>query len=133
MGRALMDANVLVAVYRPDDSLHKKAVQLLSKVKDLGGGLVLTNLVVQEIATVLSMRVGMKLDRKFMNDYGDIADESIYIDEELEKASWKIFLKQEKKGTSFVDCASLAVMEKYKLDGILTFDEFYPKEVRIGV
>ena len=43
------------------------------------------------------------------------------------------FLKQTKKGCSFIDCANLAVIERYKLDGILTFDEFYPKELRVGV
>ena len=133
MGRALVDANVLVAAYRLDDSLHKVATQLLSKVKSSGKELVIINLVVQEIATVLSMRVGMKLARKFMSDYKDVINEEICIDEKLEKSAWEVFLQQEKKGTSFVDCANLAVIKRYKLDGILTFDAFYPKEVRIGV
>lgn len=54
----------------------------------------------------------------------------IHVNEELEDAGWSIFLSQTKKGTSFVDCANLAVIEKYKFDGILSFDGFY-KDKRI--
>ncbi|KKU86832.1 hypothetical protein A3A64_04225 [Candidatus Gottesmanbacteria bacterium RIFCSPLOWO2_01_FULL_48_11] len=133
MGKALLDANVLVAVYRPTDELHKQAVRVVSELKDKGYELVFTNLLIQETATVLSMRVGMDLARKFLTDYHDIISEEIFIDEDVEKLSWNIFLQQHKKGTSFVDCANLAVIEKYKLDGIVSFDTFYPKELRIGV
>ena len=92
----------------------------------------ITNLLLQEVATVLSMRKGMALANKFLKDYRDIIDEVIFIDENLERQAWQIFGIQEKKGTSFVDCANLAVIEKYKLGGILTFDKFYPKELRLG-
>jgi len=54
------------------------------------------------------------------------------LDLELENNSSKIFEKQSKKGMSFIDCANLAVLEKYKLDGILSFDEFYPKRFRVN-
>ena len=131
MGRALVDANVLVGLYRSDDSLHKDAVKLVTKLKGDGFRFVLTNLVLQETATVLSMRVGMGLAEKLLKDYKNIIDEEIFINEGLEMASWKVFLRQKKKGTSFVDCANLAVVEKYKLDGILTFDKFYPKSLRL--
>lgn len=132
MGKALVDANVLVAVYREDDKLHGEAVDLVSRLKEKSWVFVVTNLVLQEIATVLSMRVGMKLARKFLIDYGNMVEEKVFLDEELERQSWRIFEKQEKKGTSFVDCANLAVIEKYKLDGILTFDEFYQKKLVVG-
>ena len=56
----------------------------------------------------------------------------ILLDLELENNSSKIFEKQSKKGMSFIDCANLAVLEKYKLDGILSFDEFYPKRFRVN-
>ncbi|MEK7129752.1 MAG: hypothetical protein AAB803_01920 [Patescibacteria group bacterium] len=131
MGKALLDANVLVGLYRPTDSSHHDAVTLVSKLKGEGWSFVFTNLLVQEVATVLSMRVGMNLARKFLKDYHDIISEEIFIDEELEQLAWKIFASQEKKGTSFVDCANLAVIEKYRLDGIVSFDMFYPKEFRV--
>jgi len=131
MGRALVDANVIVALYKPGDTLHNKAVEVVSRLKNDGFELNITNLVKQEIATVLSFRVGMELSRKFLKDYLVLIDREIFVDESIEEVSWQIFKKQDKKGTSFIDCANMAVIEKYKLDGILTFDEFYPKKVMI--
>lgn len=131
MGKTLVDANVLVAAYRPDDKLHEKATELIEKLKRDRWTFVFTNLLKQEVATVLSMRVGMVLARKFLQDYTDIIDEEIFIDEVVEKLAWEIFKIQKKKGSSFVDCANLAVIEKYKLDGLLTFDLFYPRKLRI--
>ena len=57
--------------------------------------------------------------------------EIIFVDEEMEKLSWRIFSNQAKKGTSFVDCSNLAVIEKFSLDGIVSFDKFYPKKLLI--
>lgn len=132
MGKALIDANIVVALYRPDDSLHRAAVAVVSKLKHNDWKFVFTNLLFQETATVLSMRVGMSLAKKFLKDYLDLIDEVIFVDEDAEKLSWGIFSSQTKKGTSFVDCSNLAVLEKYKLDGILSFDKFYPKKLLIG-
>ena len=131
MGKALIDANIVVALYRPDDSLHQAAVAVVSKLKKSDWKFVLTNLLFQEAATVLSMRVGMSVAKKFLKDYHDLIDEVIFVDEESEKLSWEIFSGQTKKGTSFVDCSNLAVIEKFKLDGILSFDKFYPKKFLI--
>lgn len=133
MGKVLIDANVLVGLYRPDDSTHEAAVEAVTKIKKEEKQIVILNLVIYEIVTVLSMRVGMDLARKFVKDCKKIVDTEISMNEDLEKRAWEIFLQQKKKGTSFVDCANMAVIEKYKLDGILTFDKFYPKELRVGV
>lgn len=131
MGKALIDTNIVVALYRPDDSLHKDAVAVVSKLKQTDWEFIFTNLLIQETATVLSMRVGMSLAKKFLKDYQDLLDQTIFVDEEVEKLSWKVFTSQTKKGTSFVDCSNMAVLEKYKLDGILSFDKFYPKQLLI--
>lgn len=131
MGKALIDTNIVVALYRPDDFLHQAAVAVVSKLKQSDWKFIFTNLLFQETATVLSMRVGMSLAKKFLKDYQNLLDQIIFVDEEVEKPSWEIFTRQTKKGTSFVDCSNMAVLEKYKLDGILSFDKFYPKKLLI--
>ncbi|MBI4035158.1 MAG: type II toxin-antitoxin system VapC family toxin [Candidatus Chisholmbacteria bacterium] len=131
MGKALLDANVLVGIVRDKDALHEKAVDLVERLKGEYEFWAL-NLVIQEVATVVSMRDGMGAAKIFYRGYKNMVDVEISLDEELENLSWKVFVGQEKKGTSFVDCANLAVIERYKLDGILTFDEFYPKDLRLG-
>lgn len=126
MEKLLVDSNVLVALYRPNDALYLKASSLVKKLHQSGCRFVVLNLVIQESATVLSMREGMKSANNFYSNYKRIIDLEIDADGDLEDLSWKIFLKQTKKGSSFVDCANLAAIEKYKLDGIVSFDNFYP-------
>ena len=61
-----------------------------------------------------------RVAKVFYDGYQDLIDIEIKLEEKLERLAWKIFLKQTKKGTSFVDCANLAMMEMYKLDGVVT-------------
>ena len=127
----LVDSDFLVGLFREEDPNHVKSMKLMES-GYAGEELTALNLVIQESATVLSHRTGMEAVRLFWERFPKLNMTIVPMDEELEKVSWNIFLKQTKKGCSFVDCANLAVVEKYKLDGILAFDDFYPKEVRIS-
>ncbi|MBI5358130.1 PIN domain-containing protein [Candidatus Amesbacteria bacterium] len=132
MGRKIIiDSNVLVALYKADDSTHDRAVETARSLHDDGDIFIALNLVVQETATVISMKAGQKEAREFYQKRLSVIDQEITLDDDLEKLSWNIFLRQNKKGTSFVDCANLALFEKYKLDGILSFDKFYPNSVLV--
>lgn len=88
-----------------------------------------SNLVFQEATTVISKRMGMVHAKRFFEAINKFVSFVVIVDTDIEGKSWKIFLKQTKKGAPFIDCSNLAVIEKYKLDGILTFDRFYPKEL----
>lgn len=132
MKKLLVDSDFLVGVFRQDDTNHQKAIELLEKMKEEEVELWMSNLVHQESATVISHRVGMEAVRSFVKNLALDIHKRVLVEEELEKKAWKIFLSQTKKGCSFVDCANLAVVEKYKLDGILTFDEFYPEKLVIN-
>lgn len=121
----IFDSDFLVALYRPDDASHQKAKSILEKLNKAENKFSAINLVLQESATVISHKLGMEPVRKFYKNILDLLDEVIEVDGNLEKQSWQIFLEQTKKGTSFVDCANLAVLRKYHLSSILSFDHFY--------
>lgn len=126
MGKEIVvDSDILVALYKPHDSNHKKALDLVKKLKDSGFVFSILNIVLQESATVISHHMGMEDARKFYAGIFAFVDKIINVDDNLEKSAWEIFLKQTKRGTSFVDCANMAVCDSYKIDGILSFDEFY--------
>lgn len=126
----LVDSNILVAVYKRDDSTHERATRLVKKFHSNGNTFLVINLVIQESTTVVSHKMGMRDAKAFYRGLMDFVDETMPVDTQVEEKAWRIFFKQTKKGTSFVDCANLAVVEHYKLDGILSFDTFYPKSVR---
>lgn len=125
----LLDSDFLYALYKPDDSNNDRSKKLFLKTQ--GHELIVTNLVLQESTTLVARRIDMKNAKIFYESVSKIANKQITLSQDVEKNAWKLFLKQTKKGTSFIDCANLAVVQKYKLDGILSFDEFYPKEVRV--
>jgi len=131
MKKLLVDSDFLVGVFRQEDTNHQKAMGLLERMKEEEVELWMSNLVHQESATVVSHRVGMEAVRSFVKNLASDIHKRVLVDKELEKKAWRIFLSQTKKGCSFVDCANLTVVEKYKLDGILAFDEFYPKGLRL--
>ena len=129
----IVDSNVLVGLFLPDDALHKKATVLMKSLHDNDYLFAAINLVIQESATVISMRKGMQDARLFYQSLDKVIHRVVPLDDSLEKASWEVFLKQTRKGTSFVDCANLAAMEHYQISKIASFDRFYAKELLLGV
>lgn len=128
--KLLVDSDCLVGALREDDPHQKAATKLLKSHREKGEILYVLNIVLQETATVLSHRTGMNAVRLFFRTFPSLNLRIINLDDSLEKNAWDLFLEQTKKGTSFVDCANLATLDFYKLDGILSFDEFY-KDKRI--
>ena len=123
--KVIVDSDILVALYKPDDASHKRSLSMVTRLKNDGAVFCAANLVIYESVTVISNRMGMDDARQFRVGLENFINEVIQFDEKLEEKTWEIFLSKTKKGTSFVDCANLAVTEKYKLDGILSFDRFY--------
>lgn len=128
--RLLVDSDFLIGLFRDDDPNHKKSVILMNK-RFGNNEMIVSNLVIQETATVLSHRSGMDAVRLFWQKLPKLDLINFWTDKEVEQEGWKIFLKQNKKKSSYVDCANLAIIQKLKLDGILCFDKFYPKNLRI--
>ena len=128
MLKLLVDSDFLIANYRADDPSHNKATKVAIDLNKKRAKFYCLNLVVQESTTVISKKIGMDDARKFYSGLKNFVDIFVLLDERLEKRAWEIFLKQTKKGTSFVDCVNIAVVEKYNFDGILSFDKFYPKK-----
>ncbi|KKP47493.1 MAG: hypothetical protein UR39_C0004G0037 [Candidatus Woesebacteria bacterium GW2011_GWA1_33_30] len=127
----LVDSDFLISFASDEDSNHLRSLNIYKNLKK-DTELLALNLVFQESTTVISKRFGMNQAKIFYVMVNKFINTRILLDEILEKEIWKIFLNQTKKGTSFIDCANLAVYQKFKLDGILSFDDFYPKEVRIS-
>lgn len=127
--KLLIDTDCLFAAYVQHDPNHTIAVTLLKEHKQSGDELYITNLVLQEVATVFSHKIGQNESITLLNEIALLGLTRITVAEDIEESGWKTFRNQTKKGTSFVDCANLAVTEKYKFDGILSFDRFYGEKL----
>lgn len=127
--KLLLDSDCLFAAFIEVDAHHSNAAKLLKKAKDLNSSFYVTNLVIQETATVLSHKRGQVVAKYFYNQFKSIVDTVILLDLELEKRSWDVFLNKTKKGTSFVDCSNIAALKMYNLGKLMSFDKGYPKDI----
>ena len=124
----LFDSDAFVGWLWPDDKLYSKANQVFEKIKYKQLRIVTTSWVIAETATVLSNREGQTLARSFLKRMRDMRFPTIHIDEILQRETEKLFERQEKKGTSMVDCGNVIVMQRYKIPAIFSFDKFYKKQ-----
>lgn len=122
----LVDSDFLISFSSSSDSNHSKALKIY-KNKQNGAELIALNLVFQESTTVVSKKFGMQKAKVFYEMVNKFINTQIKIDDNLETKAWELFLKQTKNGTSFIDCANVAVFKRLNLDRIWSFDEFYKK------
>lgn len=122
----LLDTSFICSLHLPEDSLHKKAIVISQNIASEKTNLFISNFIMLEILTILSQRKSRQLAIEFgrsVRKEGSI--KIIRIDEILEEFSWQIFQKSKEKDLSFADCSTLAVLEKERIDYLITFDKLF--------
>ena len=123
----LLDASVLCAYFNKKDVHHKKAITILTSIKENKYGVeTTTDYIVDEVLGVLSR----KKNRKKAIIAGDQIIRSVPItcmDDSFFAKAWFLFKKAKK--LSFTDCTLLAVMKTYNIEYIATFDKSF-KEIK---
>jgi predicted nucleic acid-binding protein len=122
--KILVDTDFLIALIKIDDKNHLKAIDKVQKIKE--AKVFITPFTIPETVTVLSYKVSHIAAKNFLKVARNKLPE-LPLNEEIIASADKIFLSQNKKGTSWIDCLNVALIKYYKLDGILSFDKFYLK------
>ena len=125
----LVDSDAFVALAKEDDTNHRKAQQILTKLSKRPVLYTTTNYVFSETATVISQRIGRKQALSFIRELKSPASlfSTQWIDEELESLAIQIFQDQTSKNVSFVDCTNMALMKHQRFTAIFSFDSIYRK------
>jgi predicted nucleic acid-binding protein len=55
----------------------------------------------------------------------------IHMDENLQEKATDFFQRQQKKGTSVIDCGNVVVMNRFKIPTVFSFDKFYSRQTDI--
>jgi len=126
--KILVDADALVALAKPDDSNHKKALKIAKKIKH--SALFITPFTIPEAATVISYRVSQKAAKTFLKAARERNLVELSLTTQAVKSADEIFLSQKRKGTSWIDCLNVTMVKIHSLDGIFSFDKFYS---RVGI
>ena len=121
-----MDSNGWVAISNKKDQFHDNAVKLNKELLENGNRYVTSNFVLDEVYTVLLMRIG----HFAAVDFGERIRQAqtvniIHISADIEEKAWKIFKKYSDKEFSFTDCSSFAVMQGLNLKEAFTNDHHF--------
>tara|TARA_Y100000310_G_scaffold329325_1_gene398946 strand:- start:8147 stop:8557 length:411 start_codon:yes stop_codon:yes gene_type:complete len=126
-GELLADSDFFIALYKRDDTNHKRALQLLEKIGEGSMGLALSVLAYSEVATVLSQRVGQTVARNFMKDTKAAGVRIIQTTDQLFERTKEIFQTQRSKNISFTDASNITLMRMSDFDSLVNFDSDYLK------
>lgn len=118
-----VDTSAFFAIENIRDHHHSGAVESRDELMSGGQRLITSDYVLDEMYTLIRMRVGHRPAIEF----GDSIRTSRFIRIEpvtgpdLE-AAWRIFRRYDDKPFSFTDCTSFAVMERLKISRAFIFD-----------
>lgn len=127
--KIFLDSSAFIALYAKDDEFHKKAINLLAKLKKNKSSFVTTNFILDEVYTFLRARK----NKKTAVDFSKLLSESTSIIKIIritvvdEKKAFQFFKKINGRGVSFTDCTSFALMKRLGLTLVFTFDNDFSK------
>jgi predicted nucleic acid-binding protein len=120
----LLDTSALVAARNVKDGNHNKALEvMMPALKGNYGKVFVSDYIFDEAVTLAYVRTG---SRKFANDIGKFAKAKPinfrFIEPiDFDKA-WELYLQYEDKRLSFTDCTNIALMERFNIEALFTFD-----------
>ncbi|MFQ5456196.1 MAG: type II toxin-antitoxin system VapC family toxin [Nitrospirota bacterium] len=123
MKKVFVDTGAWYALVDKKDPDHKSARNFLLTNRL---PLLTTNFIFDEIVTLLRSHLGWSVAKEFGLKIKDsnLAD-IIPVKDEDEAKGWEIFLDFKDKDFSYTDCTSFAVMERFSIDNVFTFDKHF--------
>jgi predicted nucleic acid-binding protein len=123
-----VDTSALVGKFLEVDEHHARAVDALRRLLREGRQFVSTDYIFDEVVT----RVRGRADHASAVKAGEgiLSSEVIdlvEVDPSLRKEAWRLFKRYRDQKLSFTDCTSFAVMGKYGIREVFTFDDDFSK------
>jgi predicted nucleic acid-binding protein len=122
----LLDTDFLFSFFDSSQSTHEGSKIVVEKYGNQE--FYISNLVKQELATVISYKLGYKACRIILAAVYGLEVKNIFIGESENAQIWELFSTFHKQHISFVDCSNLYLAKKWGYK-IASFDKFYPKHI----
>ncbi len=121
----LVDTGVFFAFYSIKDEHHLDSLGLITHiVKGKWGRAFISNHILDEILNIIKYRLGPEVAKTFLETFIDSnVINVLYIDAELEINALKIFKENlQRKGLSYTDAVTVALIKSHKIDYLLSYD-----------
>lgn len=120
-----VDTSALYALLDRDDRTHARAkASWMSLLSDDPSALVTTSYVLVETAALVQRRLGLTAVRALVEDIRPVI-RTIWVDEALHDAAEQRLVGEERRGLSFVDCASFEAMARERTTRAFAFDRHF--------
>ena len=133
MSKILIDTNFIISLLLENNEKHDRTIELKNE-GIFENECYVTNLVIQELFTVLGMLT--KDSDYVMQVYHMVKDNFIIIDEyNIDKFNDEVATIYHEYNTklSFVDSSLIRVLEEYQLDSIVSFDKDLKNKSKVNV
>ncbi len=123
-----LDTGFFVAFHNARDVNHQSAVETMEKLlKGEYGPVFTSDYVFDEAVTVALKRTGrhalaVDLGRLILGVDRPKFVTVLPIEKEVFENSWSIFMSHSERGLSFTDCASIALVRRLGIGGMISFD-----------
>ncbi len=125
---AIVDADGLMALYLEKDPNHKKAKNILSKLKTNSYDIIFPSTVIPEAITSMVRAANQPEKARLINKQFKTGKfRVIYIGEDILLSASDIFETSKSKQNTFFDAIVAATAKKLGADTIFSFDNWYPK------
>ena len=122
--KIILDSCVWVAYFVSSDSLHRKALLLVSEIEE--NEIIVPEYVLLEVVTVLKAQKYHKQAKEFAKRVVE-SEALLFSSQDLLNKSLRKCFEKENSKLSFVDSALLALSKKYK---IISFDKALMKQLK---
>ncbi len=121
----LVDTGVFFAFYSIKDEHHLDSLGLITHlVKGKWGRAFISNHILDETLNIIKYRLGPEVAKAFLETFIDngVID-VLYTNAELEMNALKIFKENlQRKGLSYTDAVTVALIKSHKIDYLLSYD-----------
>lgn len=122
--KAFVDTSFYISLLRKDDSNHERAKKILLSFKDKPLILYTSHYIIDEVATVISMRVEKEVALRFLQSVQeDDFPLILCVDDFVRQEAYRIFSHARTKNISMVDCYSAALMRQEGIKTCFSFDK----------
>lgn len=123
MSPVFVDTGAFAALADRNDRHHREARRLLRRLARERRTLVTSTYVVDELLTLVRMRVGhaaaVRIGERLMQTRWC---RIVEVSEDMRDAAWQLFVRYHDHVFSFTDCTSFALMRAMSLEEAFTFD-----------
>ncbi|HOZ02996.1 MAG TPA: PIN domain-containing protein [Candidatus Woesebacteria bacterium] len=119
----LLDTDFIIASRFPQESTHPRAKILGNEIYSTDDFLI-TELVLMEVATVISHKYSQSQAILAVQTLQKAGRATLRLDADDWKNTWSLFIQQQKRRTSVVDCSNTVLAQKLGAQ-VVSFDQFY--------